>query len=385
MKILIAPDSFKGALSAREAADAMAAGIKRALPHAEVFKVPLADGGEGTVDTLVTATGGSLISLTVKDPFLRDVTASYGILGDKSTAVIEMAAASGLALLENAELDPLAASSYGTGQLIKSALDRGCQKIIIGLGGSAVNDGGLGMLSALGARFYNESGGDSSIGGQGLLDLAAIDFSNLDNRLAPIDFIAACDVKNPLTGPEGATYIFGPQKGVTGSMLETLDKAMARYAKMVAALTGVKTEQIPGAGAAGGLGAAVCAFLGGEIRSGIELVMEVTELKKQMERVDLVFTGEGRIDVQTSWGKALWGLAQMAQKFQVPMIALTGSIGTGTEMLFKNGFTGIFAIADGPLTLEESIRNSAPLLESSAYRISLLIDSLYKIYIPDNK
>ncbi len=385
MKILIAPDSFKGALSAKEAADAIEAGIKRALPDAEFSKIPLADGGEGTVDTLVTATGGSLISLTVKDPFFRDVTASYGILGDKYTAVIEMAAASGLALLDKTELNPLKASSYGTGQLIKSALDRGCQKIIIGLGGSAVNDGGLGMLNALGARFYNESGGDSSIGGQGLLDLAAINISDLDNRLASVDFIAACDVKNPLTGPEGATYIFGPQKGVTGPMLENLDKAMARYAKMAADLTGVKTDQIPGAGAAGGVGAAVCAFLGGEIRSGIELVMEVTKLEKRMERVDLVFTGEGRIDVQTSWGKALWGLAQMAQKFHVPMIALTGSIGTGTEILFKNGFAGIFTIAEGPLTLEESIRKNAPLLESSAYRISLLIDSLYKNYIHNNK
>lgn len=385
MKILVAPDSFKGALSAREAADAIAAGIKRALPYTELFKIPLADGGEGTVDALITVAGGTQIPVTVKDPFCRDVVARYGILENEKTAVIEIAAASGLALLSANELDPLTATSYGTGQLIRSALDKGCQRIILGLGGSATNDGGLGMLSALGARFYNETGGDSSIGGQGLIDLAAIDLSGIDNRITATHFMAACDVKNPLTGPHGATYTFGPQKGVKGSMLADLDKGMAKFSKMTSTLTGIEVDNIAGAGAAGGLGAAVCAFLGAEMRSGIELVMEMAEMEKYIVAADLVFTGEGRIDAQTHWGKALWGLAQMAQKYHVPVIALTGSIGSDIEMLFKNGFAGIFAIADRPLTLEQSIQESAPLLESSAFRIAQLIDSLLKNSPGNNK
>ena len=378
MKILIAPDSFKSALTAKEAAEAIAKGIKSVLPEAQIIMIPLADGGEGTVEALVSAAGGTLLPVTVKDPLLRNITACYGILGDKNTAVIEMASASGLALLDQAELDPLRASSYGTGQLIKAALDKGCKKIIIGLGGSATNDGGLGMLSALGVKFYNDTGQDSSIGGQGLLDLAAIDLSNLDKRIAATEFIAACDVKNPLTGPEGATYIFGPQKGVTESMLKRLDGSMARYGKMIEALTGMDVDKIPGAGAAGGLGAAVSAFLRADMQSGIELVMQLVDLEENIAEVDLVFTGEGRIDAQTSYGKTLWGLAGLAKKHGLPVIALTGSIGTGIEVLFNNGFTGIFAIADRPLNLEQSIKESASLLESAAQRITLLVHHLFE-------
>ncbi len=378
MKILIAPDSFKGALTAKEAAEAITAGIKRVLPDAQIIKLPLADGGEGTVDALITSTGGTLLPVSVKDPLLRDIPASYGILGDKITAVIEMASASGLALLTEGELDPLTASSYGTGQLIRAAMDNGCKKIIIGLGGSATNDGGLGMLSALGAKFYNDAGQDSSIGGQGLIDLAAIDLSGLDKRIAATHLIAACDVKNPLTGPDGATYVFGPQKGVTKSMLERLDKSMVKYGKMTEALTGIDVDKMPGAGAAGGLGAAVSAFLGADMQSGIELVMQIVGLEEKIAEVDLVFTGEGRIDAQTSYGKTLWGLAGLAQKSGIPMIALTGSIGTGIEVLFNNGFTGIFAIEDRPLTLEQSIKESASLLESAAQRITLLVYHLFE-------
>lgn len=378
MKILIAPDSFKGALSAFDAAAAIAKGIKDVDPEAEIIKIPLADGGEGTVESLTAATGGTLIPVKVKDPLLRDITASFGILGDRNTAVIEISAASGLALLTEAEHNPLLTSTYGTGQLIKAALDSGCKNIIIGLGGSATNDGGLGMLSALGAKFYTDNGHDSSIGGQGLINLAAIDLSGLDKRIASVHFIAACDVNNPLTGPDGSTYIFGPQKGADKSMLDLLDKNMARYAKMAETLTGIKVDEMPGAGAAGGLGAAAFAFLGAEMQSGIELVMHTVQLEKQLAGVDLVFTGEGRIDAQTSFGKALWGLAGLAQKYGIPVIALTGSIGTGIEVLYKNGFTGIFAIADRPMTLEQSMLQSSSLLESAARRIFLLLDSLYK-------
>lgn len=378
MKILIAPDSFKGALSSRQVADAIGAGIKRVNPSVEIIKIPLADGGEGTVDSLVAATDGTIIQVKVKDPLLRDITACYGILGDNTTAVIEMAAASGLTLLTPNEQNSLFTSSYGTGQLITDALDRGCRTIIMGLGGSATNDGGLGMLNALGVKFYNQSGQDSSIGGQGLIDLAAIDLSGLDKRIAVADFKAACDVKNPLTGPEGATYIYGPQKGADEATLALLDKHMAKYGKMVETLLGINITDLPGAGAAGGLGAAVFAFLGAELQSGIDLVMQTVQLEKQLSGVDLVFTGEGKIDLQTSFGKALWGVARLAGSYSIPVIALTGRIGSGTEVLYENGFTAIFAIADGPMTLEHSIAQAPFLLESAAERIFHLVKTLYK-------
>ncbi len=378
MKILIAPDSFKGALSSRQVADAIGAGIKRVNPSVEIIKIPLADGGEGTVDSLVAATDGTIIKVKVKDPLLRDITACYGILGDNTTAVIEMAAASGLTLLTPNEQNSLLTSTYGTGQLITDALDRGCRTIIMGLGGSATNDGGLGMLNALGVKFYNQSGQDSSIGGQGLIDLAAIDLSGLDKRIAITDFKAACDVKNPLTGPEGATYIYGPQKGADEATLALLDKHMAKYGKMVETLLGINITDLPGAGAAGGLGAAVFAFLGAELQSGIDLVMQTVQLEKQLSGVDLVFTGEGKIDLQTSFGKALWGVARLAGSYSIPVIALTGRIGSGTEVLYENGFTAIFAIADGPMTLEHSIAQAPFLLESAAERIFHLVKTLYK-------
>lgn len=378
MKILIAPDSFKGALSSRQVADAIGAGIKRVNPSVEIIKIPLADGGEGTVDSLVAATDGTIIKVKVKDPLLRDITACYGILGDNTTAVIEMAAASGLTLLTPNEQNSLLTSTYGTGQLITDALDRGCRTIIMGLGGSATNDGGLGMLNALGVKFYNQSGQDSSIGGQGLIDLAAIDLSGLDKRIATTDFKAACDVKNPLTGPEGATYIFGSQKGADEATLALLDKHMAKYGKMVETLLEINIADLPGAGAAGGLGAAVFAFLGAELRSGIDLVMQTVQLEKQLSGVDLVFTGEGKIDLQTSFGKALWGVARLAASYSIPVIALTGSIGSGTEVLYENGFTAIFAIADGPMTLEHSIAQTPFLLEAATERIFHLVHTLYK-------
>lgn len=373
MKILVAPDSFKGALSSSQAADAIAAGILKTAPHTEIIKIPLADGGEGTVDALVAATGGTKIPVQVKDPLLRDITACYGILGDKKTAVIEMAAASGLTLLKQAEQNPLLTSTYGTGQLVSNALDKDCETIIIGLGGSATNDGGLGMLNALGVKFLNKEGQDCSIGGQGLANLDVIDISGLDKRIALTSFKAACDVQNPLTGPQGATYVFGPQKGADEKTLALLDQNMVKYGKMVETLLGVNVIGLPGAGAAGGLGAAVYAFLGAELKSGIELVMETVQLEKYLSGVDFVFTGEGKIDSQTSFGKTLWGVAKLAKSCNVPLIALTGKIGDGTEVLYEHGFTSIFAIADGPLTLEQSISQTAFLLESAAERIFRLI------------
>ncbi len=373
MKILIAPDSFKGALSSSQAAEAIAAGILKVAPYTEIIKIPLADGGEGTVEALVSATGGTMIPVQVKDPLLRDITACYGILGDKKTAVIEMAAASGLTLLTQAEQNPLLTSTYGTGQLVSNALDKGCETIIIGLGGSATNDGGLGMLNALGVKFLNKAGGDCSLGGQGLADLDVIDISGLDKRIALTRFKAACDVQNPLAGPQGATYVFGPQKGADEKTLALLDQHMAKYGKMVETLLGVNVTDLPGAGTAGGLGAAIFAFLGAELKSGIDLVMETVQLEKHLSGADLVFTGEGKIDSQTSFGKTLWGVARLAKGCRVPLIALTGKIGDGTEILYENGFSSIFAIADGPLTLEQSISQAAFLLESAAERIFRLI------------
>lgn len=373
MRILIAPDSFKGALSSKEAADAIASGLLKAAPYAGIIKLPLADGGEGTAEALAAASHGSMITVAVKDPLLRDITAQYAILGDKETAVIEMAAASGLTLLSKAEQNPFYTSTYGTGQLISDALDKGCKSIIIGLGGSATNDGGLGMLSALGVRFYDKDGQDCSVGGQGLIDLAGIDASGLDNRISLTTFRAACDVQNPLSGPQGATYIYGPQKGATETNLALLDEHMAKYGKMAEELLGKSVSNLPGAGAAGGLGAAVYAFLNAELKSGIDLVMETLRFKEHLSEVDLVFTGEGKIDVQTAYGKTLWGVAKTAGNLGVPVIALAGQIGPDTEVLYENGFTSIFAIADGPIDLELSISRAAFLLESAAERILRLI------------
>ncbi len=369
MKIVVAPDSFKGSLSALQVAENIRTGILRVYEDAEIVCVPMADGGEGTVEALVDATGGRIFRLNVKGPLLEDVEAFYGVLGDGKTAVIEMAAASGLPLVPPELRNPMKTTAFGTGELIRDALDRGCRNFIIGIGGSATNDGGFGMLKALGVKFLDRDGKDIGFGGEALNRLEKIDLSGMDERLKECRITAACDVNNPLIGPKGATYVFGPQKGATGEMLEILDRGLANYAEKIRACLGIDVADYPGAGAAGGMGAGLLAFLGAELKRGTEIVIETTGLDRHVQDADLVITGEGMMDYQTQFGKTPYGVAMTAKKYGVPVIALVGSIGKDARVLFDKGIDSIFSIVDRPMSLDEAMKNCALLLQDAAERV----------------
>lgn len=375
MKIVIAPDSFKGSLSARQAADAIERGVRKALPDAETVKVPMADGGEGTVQSLVDATGGNLVSATVTGPLGTPVDARYGILGDGVTAVIEMAAASGIQFVDDATKDPLITTTYGTGELIRDALDRGVRSFIVGLGGSATNDGGAGMAQALGVRLKNAAGQELPYGGAALADLASIDVSGLDPRLAESTIQLASDVTNPLTGPTGASAVFGPQKGATPSMVEELDAALAHYAAVIRSQLGRDVEHVPGAGAAGGLGAGFLAFTGATMKSGVKLVVEATHLEDKAAGADLCITGEGGIDRQTQFGKTPMGTA-CAVKEASPhckVVAIAGNVGAGIDELYKVGIDAIFGILPGAETLADAMAQGEANLERTSENIARLV------------
>lgn len=373
MKIIIAPDSFKGSLSAKEAADSIEKGLRRSCDDIEVIKVPMADGGEGTVQSLVDATNGRIIKLKVRDPLFREIESFYGILGDGKTAVIEMAAASGLPLLKKEERNPLITTTYGTGELIKHALDMGCRNIIMGIGGSATNDGGAGMASVLGVKFLDALGKEIGFGGEALKNLKSIDMTGLDERIKECSIVAACDVDNPLTGPKGASHIFGPQKGADEDTVKRLDKNLENYGSILENTLGKSIVNNPGAGAAGGLGAGLLAFLNAELKKGIDIVIEATGLEKKLMDAHLVITGEGMIDYQTMFGKTPYGVAKLASKYNIPVIAIAGGIGNKAEVLYENGFNSIFSIVDKPMTLEEAIENSDVLLQNAAERILRLL------------
>ncbi len=379
MKIVIAPDSFKGSLSAGEVSDNIAKGVRKVFANAEIVCIPMADGGEGTVRSLVDGTKGEIVSPRVKGPLLQEVAAFYGILGDGVTAVIEMAAASGLPLLSEAERNPMKTTTYGTGELIKHALDRGCRKIIIGIGGSATNDGGAGMIKALGARLLDSNGKDVGDGGGSLGRIADIDLSHMDRRLKDCRIVAACDVDNPLTGPRGASYVFGPQKGADEEMVRLLDKNLEHFAEAALKATGVSMKDYPGAGAAGGLGGGLMAFLGAELKRGIDIVIEATGLEEKISAADLVITGEGRMDYQTQFGKTPYGVAQAAKKHNIPVVAIVGSMGHNAEVLYEHGFSGIFSIINSPMTLEEAIAVSPELLERSAENVMRMFKAFSKL------
>ena len=372
MKIIIAPDSFKGSLSAKAVADAIEIGIRRVVHDVEIIKVPMADGGEGTVQSLVDATGGRMVSLRVLDPLCREINSFYGILGDDKTAVIEMAAASGLPLLKEEERNPMITTTYGTGQLIKHALDMGCRNIILGIGGSATNDGGAGMATALGVKFLNEQGEEIGFGGGALGKLQSIDTSGIDKRIGLCKISVACDVSNPLTGLEGASYVFGPQKGADKTMVETLDENLKRYGQLLEQNLGISVLDIPGTGAAGGLGAGVLAFLNADLRKGVDIIIEATGLEGKLDGADLVITGEGMIDHQTIYGKTPYGVAKLAGKYKIPVVAIAGGIGNNIEVLYNNGFNSVFSIVDRPMTLKESIDRAQVLLQDTAERIMRL-------------
>ncbi|MDQ0340056.1 glycerate kinase [Caldalkalibacillus uzonensis] len=369
MKIVIAPDSFKGSVSAWEASLAIEKGIKRVLPKAETVLVPVADGGEGTLDSLVAATNGRKVAVSVTGPLHRPVQAAYGVLGDGETCVIEMASASGLCLVPPEERNPMVTTTYGTGELIKKALDDGCRRFILAIGGSATNDGGIGMLQALGIRLYDSKGNPIGWGGQALGDIADIDDRNFDPRIEESQFLIASDVQNPLIGPHGASHVFGPQKGATPEMVEQLDHYLTRWADLVEKKKGIRLHDLPGAGAAGGIGGAFQAFFPATMKRGIDIVIEFTRLGEKMRGAELAFTGEGQIDFQTASGKTPMGVAQEAQKQGVPVFVLAGSVGPGVETLYQYGIHSIHSIVSGPMSLEEAIDRAEELLAQTAEQV----------------
>lgn len=355
MKVLIAMDSFKGSLSSKQGSEAIAAGIKEVYPSADTKMLPLADGGEGTVEALVEATKGTLFTVPVTGPLQEKIEATYGVLGDQRTVVIEVAAACGLPLIREEQRNPLIATTFGVGELINDAIERGYRDFIIGLGGSATNDGGVGMLQALGFRFQDRHGKEIELGGQSLKDIRRIDAGNISSALREAQFNVACDVTNPLHGETGAAYIFGPQKGATPEMVEELDQGLRNFARIASEDLGKDIQNPPGAGAAGGLGAAFIGFLEGELKSGIELILESVKMEEQIKGMDIVVTGEGKLDGQTSMGKTASGVAQLAKKMGVPAIALAGSITEEAADLNEIGITSYFSILTKPMTLNEAI------------------------------
>lgn len=371
MKVIICPDSFKGSLSSIDAAKAIARGIELGAPGTHTVSIPIADGGEGTVDALVSATGGELRRLRVHDPLMREIDSFYGVMGDGKTAAIEMAAASGLFLLADDERDPLVTSTYGTGELVSAAVDDGVKKIVIGIGGSATNDGGTGAMRALGARFLDKDGNDLPQGGAALVDLAHIDMSAFKFPLDTVKVEVACDVTNPLCGPAGASAVYGPQKGATLEMVADLDEALCNYAQVIHKDLGKDVAQMPGAGAAGGMGAGLAAFLNAELRSGIEMVLDAADFDAALDGADLVITGEGKLDDQTAYGKTIGGVLERASAKGVPVVAIAGSVSADTRVLLDSGLTA-FSITSGPVSLDYAMSHAAELVEAvSANIISL--------------
>ncbi|ALC92338.1 glycerate kinase [Bacillus sp. FJAT-18017] len=351
---LLAPDSFKESMTAKEVCEAMEIGIKRAIPDAECIYVPMADGGEGTVQSLVDATGGTLIQKEVTGPLGTPVTAQYGILGDGRTGVIEMASASGIHYVTKETKNPMITTTFGTGELIRACIEQGITEIILGIGGSATNDGGTGMAAALGFKFLDKEGNELPLGGGYLGDLETIDSSNVIPELKNIKILVASDVTNPLCGERGASAVFGPQKGATTEMVQLLDNNLRHYAKIVKEQIGVDMVDVPGAGGAGGLGGGLLAFTNSTMKKGIEIVIEYTNLKEKLQDVDYCFTGEGGIDFQTKFGKAPFGVAQAAKSVNsdIKVIALAGYIGQDVETLYNEGFDAIFGIVPGAADIE---------------------------------
>jgi glycerate kinase len=370
MKIVIAPDSFKESLTAMAVANEIEAGFREIFPDAEYRKLPVADGGEGTVQAMIDASGGKLVALNVTGPLGEPVAAFYGLMGDGQTAVIEMAAASGLELVPPAQRNPLLTTSYGTGQLIRHALDAGARRFVLGIGGSATNDGGAGMLQALGGRLLDAAGADLAVGGGALNRLDRIDLSGLDARIKDCTVDVACDVNNPLVGPQGASAIFGPQKGATPEMVAQLDDNLRHYARIIAKDLGHEVAEVPGAGAGGGIGAAMMVFLGGRLRPGSEIVTDAVGLDAAVADADLVLTGEGRIDGQTIQGKTPVGVARVAQRHGKPVIAIGGSLGNGAAAVHGYGIDAVFGSVSRPCTVEEALANAAANVRSAARNIA---------------
>ena len=373
MKIVVAPDSFKGSVTALQAADAIEQGLRRVFPNAEIDKIPMADGGEGTVQSLVDATGGHIQTQRVIGPLGNEVDAEFGILADGVTAVIEMAAASGLTLVPPHQRNPLHTTTYGTGQLIHAALDAGCRRLIIGIGGSATNDGGAGMAEALGSQFLNADRKPIERGGGALSELTSIDTTSIHSEIANTDTVVACDVNNPLTGPEGASHVYGPQKGATPEMVKTLDAHLEHYDEVLMQTFGQSFNNIPGAGAAGGLGAGLMAFLNAELKLGVDIMIDTVKLKDRMKGASLVITGEGQLDFQTAFGKTPVGVAKVAKADNIPVIAIAGGIGEGAEAVYNAGIDAMLGIVQAPMPLENAVEDAPQLIADIAEQAARLV------------
>ena len=378
MKILIASDSFKGSATTMEVADRIEKGLIRIIPELEVLKLPMADGGEGTVETLVYGMDGKFVYEEVTGPLGDRVQAKYGIIQDQ-IAIIEMAEASGLVLVEEERRNPSLTSTYGTGELILSALQRGYGKIYVGIGGSATNDGGVGMARALGYRFLDRDGNEIPEGGGGLDGLRRIDRSNVTPLLEDAQITVMCDVENPLYGPDGAAYVYGPQKGADPQMAQLLDRNLRHLADILKEDMDVDIGDVPGAGAAGGLGGGLMAFCGADLRPGIEMVLDILEFDGLLKDVDLVITGEGRIDGQSSKGKVPAGVAKRARKLNKPLVAMAGGVGEGTEILHTMGIDLILPIVDRPMGLLDAMEGVGILLEKTGERLGRIIRLADKI------
>ncbi|MBV7565493.1 glycerate kinase [Pseudomonas sp. PDM27] len=370
MKIVIAPDSFKDSLSAQGVADAIALGLAQVWPDAQLIKCPMADGGEGTVESILAACEGELRRTLVRGPLGVMVEAAWGWLPQSLTAIIEMAEASGLQLVPVAQRDACISSTFGTGQLIRAALDAGAQRVILAIGGSATNDGGAGAMQALGVKLLDAQGQTLSPGGLALAQLSRVDLSDIDPRLAQVRFDIAADVNNPLCGPHGASAIFGPQKGASPVQVEQLDQALGHFADHCAAALSNDVRDEPGSGAAGGLGFAAKAFLGAQFKAGVEVVGELVGLAEAVAGADLVITGEGRFDAQTLRGKTPFGVARVARQHAVPVIVIAGTLGEGYQALYEHGIDAAFALASGPMTLEQACAEAPRLLRERATDIA---------------
>jgi len=362
LKIVIAPDSYKGSIYAPEVARAMREGVLRVVPDAETELVPVADGGDGTLETLVETSGGTTRTATVTGPLGESTEAQWGAMGDGKTAVIEMARTSGLALIPTDRRDPLTATTAGLGEVIREALDEEFRRFILGIGGSATNDAGAGMAQALGVRLLDAAGHDLAVGGAALAGLHQIDMKGLDPRVAAADFMVACDVSNPLTGPEGASAVYGPQKGATPAQVTQLDAALGNFADVVSHDLNAEVQEVPGSGAAGGLGGGIMAFLGGQLRPGVNIVLDTLQFDSKLEGTDLVITGEGGMDFQTVYNKAPIGVARLAKARGITVIGVSGSLGKGYTDVHDHGIDAVSSITSAPMDMEEATNRCAELI-----------------------
>lgn len=365
MKIVIAPQTFKGSISALEVAKAMREGTERVIRGADIVLIPVADGGDGTLETLVEASGGKIRTSIVTGPLGQPLTTQWGAMGDGNTAVIEMARTSGLALVPIEMRNPLITTTFGLGEAIQLGLKEGYRKFIIGIGGSATNDAGAGMAQALGIKLLSKDGKDLPFGGAALSRLDRIDVSGLDKLVKESEFMVACDVNNPLTGPEGASVIYGPQKGANSVMIEELDAALEHFSNIVKRDIGVDIGKIPGSGAAGGLGAGLIAFLDGKLRAGVDIVLDTVDFDNRLTGADLVMTGEGSLDHSTVYNKAPVGVARLAKAKGIPVIAISGSLGEGFQEIYNYGIDAVSAITPGPMTLDMASSNAFKLISNA--------------------